>query len=298
MPHRLHRAEPPDHAVALALGGGGARGLAHLVVLETLDELGVRPTRIIGTSMGAIVGAAYASGVSGKDLRKYALERLRDRGRVMALLLQARVGKLTDLFQRGFGNPVLVDAEKFLDLFWPEAVPDLFEELSIRFSCVATDYYARCDALFDSGPLVTGVAASMAVPGLVRPVVANGRVYIDGGATNPLPFDHLDGGNEVIVAVDVAGGTVETPKFPPEPMETLFGASLIMQGAIVAEKLKARAPDVLVRPAVDGFRGLDFFKAKAILQAAEPVREALKRQLDAAIGAAERGLTDARRRSS
>ncbi len=62
--------------------------------------------------------------------------------------------------------------------------------------------------MFEQGPLVTGVAASMAMPGLVRPVVANGRVFIDGGAVNPLPFDLLAGGNEIVVAVDVAGGTV------------------------------------------------------------------------------------------
>jgi NTE family protein len=287
-----------EHAIALALGGGGARGLAHLVVLEALDDLGIKPTRIIGTSMGAIIGAAYASGLNAKDLRRYTMDRLRDRARVMGILLQARVGKITDIFQKGFGNPVLIDGEKFLDLFWPEAVPDLFEDLGIRFSCVATDYYARSETVFEHGPLVTGVAASMAVPGLVRPVIANGRVFIDGGAVNPLPFDQLAGGNEIIVAVDVAGGTVETPKFPPEPMETLFGASLIMQGAIVAEKLKARAPDVLVRPQVDGFRGLDFFKAKAILHAAEPVKDLLKRQLDDAIGLAEKRVSDVRRKSS
>ena len=99
------------------------------------------------------------------------------------------------------------------------------------------------------------------------------RIYIDGGASIRCRSTRWRADNEIIVAVDVAGGPAER-KLPPEPMETMLGASLIMQGAIVAEKLKARAPDMLVRPQVDGFRGLDFFKAKAILQAAEPARKA------------------------
>ncbi|GGH11794.1 patatin [Alsobacter metallidurans] len=278
-------ARPSSPRIALALGGGGARGLAHIAMLEALDELGLRPAAIAGTSIGAIVGAAYASGVSGKDLRAYALSRLRDRAQVMSRVLQARVGKLTDLFS-GLGNPVLVDGEKLLDLFWPEAVPDAIEDLAIPFQAVATDYYGRVEHRFASGPLVSAVAASMAIPGLVRPVLAGGRVFIDGGAVNPLPFEGMDGPGTVVIAVDVTGGPVPDTKAAPEASEAMLGASQIMQGAIVAEKLKARAPDILVRPAVDGFRGLDFFRAKAILLAAEPAKEQFKRDLDAAFAPA------------
>jgi len=272
----------PGRPIALALGGGGARGLAHIVALETLDELGVRPSRIIGTSMGAIIGAAYAAGVSGTALRSHAQTVLKDRTKVLARLLQARVGKMSDLFGRGVGNPVLVDGEKVLDLFWPEAVPDLFDDLAIPFSAVATDYHARCEAVFDRGPLVTGVAASMAIPGLVRPVLANGRVYVDGGAVNPLPFDLLPD-DALVIAVDVTGGPASDDGDTPEPFEALLGAAQIMQGAIVEQKLRARRPAVLVRPRVGGFHALDFFRGKAILQAAEPIREELKRAIAAAL---------------
>ncbi len=110
---------PAPAGLTLALGGGGARGLAHIVVLEALDDLGLRPTRIVGTSMGAVVGAAYAAGMSGREIRRYALERLRDRARVMALVLQARVGRIADILSRGLAaNPALLDGEKVLDLFW------------------------------------------------------------------------------------------------------------------------------------------------------------------------------------
>ncbi len=118
--HRVAKAP----RIGLVLGAGGARGLAHIVVLEALDELGVRPAHIAGTSIGAIVGAAYAAGMPARALRAFALASFRDRARVVTKLLSARVGKITDLISRsGIGNPVLVDGERILDLFWPEAVP-------------------------------------------------------------------------------------------------------------------------------------------------------------------------------
>src|SRR5271165_6908497 len=85
-PHR------PRGGIALALGAGGARGLAHIEVLEALDELGVRPIAIAGCSMGAVIGAAYAAGLTGKDIRVHVLALLRNRTDLMARLLRARVG--------------------------------------------------------------------------------------------------------------------------------------------------------------------------------------------------------------
>jgi NTE family protein len=305
MPHRkAHAPALParterDHPrIAVALGGGGARGLAHIPVLEAFDELGIRPVAIAGTSMGAIVGAAYAAGLPARDLHRYTLDRLRDRAQVMARLLQARCGKITDLFARGFGNPVMLDGEKFLDLFWPESVPDRFEELNTAFIAVATDYHSRCEAVFESGPLVTAVAGSMAIPGLIRPVVSGQQVLIDGGVVNPLPFDHLAGRADIVIAVDVTGGPVDDEaRTPPDPLEAMLGAAQIMQGAITAQKLKARSPDVLIRPAVHGYRAMDFFKHKAILAAAESIKEDIKRDVEAAIVRAD-AVSAARRRTS
>ena len=275
----------PSPTIAIALGGGGARGLAHIAVLEALDELGVEPVLVAGTSMGAVIGAAYAAGMPAKALRGYVLDTLRDRAQVLARLLQARIGRLSHLV-RGLGNPVLIDGEKFLDLFWPDAVPDRFEDLKLPFIAIATDYYGRCEAALASGPLVSAVAGSMAIPGLIRPVEAGGRVLVDGGAVNPLPFDHLAGKADIVVAVDVTGGPDQEGSGLPDGFEAMFGASQIMQNAIVAEKLKARGPDLLIRPAVEGFRALDFFKAKAILHAAEPAKEEMKRALGNTLGTA------------
>ncbi|MEJ1939080.1 patatin-like phospholipase family protein, partial [Nostoc sp. NIES-2111] len=97
MPHR-HRVIASSHPpIALALGGGGARGLAHIVALEVLDELGLKPSVIAGTSMGAIIGAAYAAGLAGRDIRAHVTEVLRDKNRAMARVLQARAGSFADM---------------------------------------------------------------------------------------------------------------------------------------------------------------------------------------------------------
>jgi NTE family protein len=118
--------------VAIALGGGGARGIAHVLALEALDEMGICPVAIAGTSMGAIIGAAYAAGIEGRSIRTHILRVLRNRSDVMSKLLRARVGRFADLVLRGRGNPVLLDPEICLDLFWPTAMPNRFEDLEIN----------------------------------------------------------------------------------------------------------------------------------------------------------------------
>lgn len=270
--------------IGLALGAGGARGLSHIIVLETLDELGLKPVQITGTSMGAIIGACYAAGISGKDLRRYTLDLFRDRAKVMAALLQTRVGKFSDLFSRNPGNPAMIDGEKLLDLFWPDQVPDRFDELAIPFRAIATDFFGRKVRVFEDGALVTGVAASMAIPGLVKPISAGGAVMVDGAVVNPLPFEYLDKA-ELKIGVEVTGGPRADAIGVPEAFEALFGSSQIMMGTIVQEKLKSARPDILLFPPIDDFAVLDFFRAKEILDASAGIADQLKRELDAALTA-------------
>ena len=277
MPHAPPPSAPPTFA--LALGAGGARGLAHIAVLEAFDEVGLKPAVIAGSSMGAVVGAAYAAGMSAREMRMHAVRTLRERSEVMAALIASRVGRLTDVLT-GFGNPFLIDGERLLDRLWPEAIPARFEELRLPFLTVATDYYGRAEAVFTEGPLVPAVAASIAIPGLIRPVRIGERLLIDGGAVNPLPFDHLIGRADVLVAADVAGGPVPHPTRTPSGFDAMFGSLQIMQAAIVAAKLKIYRPQIVVRPAVDRFRVLDFFDARGILAAAEPVKDELKREIE------------------
>lgn len=265
-------------SLAIALGGGGARGIAHIVVLEALDELGVRPVALAGTSIGAIIGGAYAAGLDSRQLRDHTLSLMRNRSEIMSKLLKARVGRFTDLLLRGHVNPMLLDAEIFLALFWPASMPERFEDLAIPLQVVTTDFRNRCEAVFSSGPLAPAVAGSMAIPGLIRPVEAGGRVLVDGGAVNPLPYDLLFGAADIVVAVDVTFGGSREPRNPP-PFAAMFGAAQIMQGAITAQKLKLRAPDILLRPMVEQFRVLDFFRAAQILRAAETGKDEIKRTI-------------------
>ncbi len=272
---------PPDTGrptLALALGSGGARGLAHIPMLEVLDELGIRPSVVAGSSMGAIVGAAHCAGIPAKDLRKHTYEMLRERPKAMARLIEARVGRFVDVFS-GLGNPLLVDAERILGTFWPAGIPETFAELQTPLIVVATDYFGRSESILDDGPLRPAVAASMAIPGLIKPVTVDGRVLIDGGAMNPLPFDHLIGRADVLLAIDVAGGMSPDMARSPGGLEITLGTIQIMQEAIVNAKLKIYRPQIVLRPSVGRFRALDFFEAKAIFRAADALKDDLKREL-------------------
>ncbi|ADH91186.1 Patatin [Ancylobacter novellus DSM 506] len=270
-------------SLAVALGSGGARGLSHILVLEALDELGLRPTAMAGASIGALFASAYAAGMPARDIRHLVTHTLRNRGEVMKRLLAARVGRITDLFG-GLGNPVLVDAERVIDGFIPGVVPQNFEDLQIPLQVVATDYWERCERTFAGGPIRPAVAASLAIPGLFRAVQHDGHTLFDGGAVNPLPFDLLRSKADIVIAVDITGGHGAETRGVPAPFEAMFATLQIMASAIVGEKLKAGAPDILIRPNVHDFRVLDFFRATAILKAAEPVKDEVKRRLEAVLG--------------
>jgi len=266
---------------ALALGGGGARGIAHIAVLEALDELGQKPVAIAGTSIGSLIGAAYAAGMSGKDIRRFVVALAHDRSQVFRKLIATRASTFANLFNIGFGSATLVDAEKFCEQFLPDQVPDDFSALEIPLTVIATDLYRRKQVVFSSGPLKPVLAASIALPTVMRPVVVDNRVLIDGGATNPLPFDQLRDRADVLIAVDISGEPVEERRDIPNPWECLLNTVLVMGNAITAEKVKHGAPDLIVRPRVGAFRATDFLQASAILRASEPAKAELKEKLKA-----------------
>ena len=269
--------------IAIALGGGGARGFAHIVVLEALDELGQLPIAIAGTSMGAIVGAAYAAGIPAADLRQHAIRSFRDRTEVMTRLFSARTGRFADLFAGGrLGNPVLMDGERLLKEFWPAQMPQTFEELRIPFTAVATDYFRRERVAFSSGDLRMAVSASMAIPGMVQAVSIGDRVLVDGGAVDPVPFDELPEAADIILAIDVTGGpSPGAERKLPSPTEAALGTSQIMQtalfeGRLLRERMLHPASKVhVLRPAVEAYNALDFFSAKKIMQSSQSLKDAI-----------------------
>jgi NTE family protein len=265
---------------ALALGAGGARGLAHIAIIEALDEMGVTPAAIAGVSIGAVIGAGYAAGLSGRAMRRHIIALAHDRGEVWRRVMGARAAAWSQILGTGFGNPFVADPLKFYDAFLGELLPARFADLKIPLTVIATDLHAREALVLREGPLKGAVAASMAIPGLVQPLEVEGRVLVDGGVTDPLPFGCLRGSADVILAVDVSGGADERNGVP-DPWESLFAAIGVMGHTIVAHKLREGAPDLVLRPNIGIFRMLDFFQASAILRAAEPIKAEVKETLGA-----------------
>jgi NTE family protein len=276
--------------IGIALGGGGAKGLAHIPMLEALEELGVRPAMVSGTSIGAIVGALYASGRSAGQIRASIAELIGSKGRNwLQRLLGADIGKLMDFVDPHLGKGGFIKGEGFMDFLREEIGATRFEELPIPLKVVAADFWERVEVVFDSGDLLTALRASFSLPGLFSPLLHEGRVLIDGGAVNPVPFDLLRKECDLTIAVDVSGrksGRETVPGAPPIPsmMEVVFATYQIMEAAIVEQKLRLGEPDLYLKPAVLDVRVLDFHKAERIYQQARPAKEELKRWLAGRLG--------------
>ncbi|PTN37243.1 patatin [Desulfonatronum sp. SC1] len=270
-------------AVGLALGSGGANGLAHIPMLEVFDELGVVPKVIVGTSIGAVIGALYASGLSGSDLRRLALDFASEDKHIMSTLIQGSAGlSLLDLIRPDLDDGGLLDSQGFLDFLHDKVRVSTFEELTIPLMVVAADYWKREQVVLDQGLLIPAIKASMAVLGLFAPVELDGRLLVDGGTVNPLPYDLLLDRCDLIVAVDVSGGVAEPTELTenkPDVLDSLFNTFEIMQRAITGEKMKHREPHIFIRPETSGVRLLHFHKAEQIFTQSEPAAEELKATL-------------------
>lgn len=268
-------------AIGLVLGGGGARGIAHVLMLEVFDELGIKPSVIAGTSIGALFGAAYASGLSAAEIRAHTEEALTRRFDLIRGLIAARAqgtGKLWNLLA---ARAQLLAPEALLDLVLPQRVARDFRDLAIQLRIVASDYYALEPAVFSSGPLRPAIAASIALPVIFEPVQIAGRTLIDGGLTNPLPFDIIKDEADIIVAIDVSGVTVASPeRSRPTALESLFGASFLFERSIVREKLKSGQPDIYIDAGTGRYQALEFLKVREILAAAEAAKAQLRVKLE------------------
>jgi NTE family protein len=265
--------------VALALGGGGARGLAHIHAIEVLDELGLKPAIIAGSSIGAIMGAGMAAGMRGSDIRAYVHAVLGRRAEVASRMWRARPGSFGEFVAGGF-RVSQFNIERILAAFLPDQLPARFADLDIPLRVTATDYFAHRTLTIEEGDLVSALAASAAIPALFRPVRRKGRLLIDGGICNPLPFDLLEGEADVIIAVDVVGAPQAGERQVPNTLDLIFGATQLMMQAITSLKLKQCQPTILIRPPVSRFRALDFLKVDAILGATAGMKDELKRALN------------------
>lgn len=285
---QVRKPQPPASgpSIGLALGGGGARGLAHILMLEVFDELGIRPKMIAGTSIGALFGAAYASGLSAALIRAHVEEALSQRFDIVRQLLSARSDPVLKVLNFLPIRSSLLNPETLLERMLPSAVARDFAQLQIPLKIVATDYYAQDAAILTQGSLRAAVAASIALPALFTPVTINGRMMMDGGLTNPLPFDVLQKEADLTVAVDVSGAPIMPPDKRPHPtaFAVLMASSQIMQRTIVRQKLKVEQPDIYIDVEVDAYYVLDFHRFREILASAAPAKEQLRRLLDRVLG--------------
>jgi NTE family protein len=266
--------------IGLALGGGGARGLAHVPMLEVFDELRIRPDYIVGTSIGAVIGLLYASGMTGSEIRAL-IDRLTvsDEESWLGSLFEEDIGRWWDWIELRLGRGGLVDPGKFLAFLEEQSGASRFEQLQIPLQVVAADFWNRAQVVFERGELAPAIHASIAIPGLFNPVQYRGRTLVDGGLVNPVPYDLLLDRCQTVVAVNVLGERTPPSDGTPGYFENLFNTVQISQSAIVREKLDRQPPDIYIRPQLKDIRVLEFNRIDEIYAQAEAARDELKRKL-------------------
>jgi NTE family protein len=269
-------------SIGLALGSGGAGGLAHIAMLGVFDELGLRPTAIAGTSIGAVMGALYAGGLDATEIRAVFEEFGGSRLDMLSGLLQADGGSgIAGLLETDLANGGVLDIDGFLEFLAGKIEARTFAELDIELAVVATDYWSGEMQVIREGELFPALAASMAVPGLFAPVQRGDALLIDGGTSNPLPFDLLQGQYDIVVAVDVSGSRRRGDAQDPGMLDMLFKTFEIMQGSLISQRLADHSPDIYIKVDTSGIRLLDFNRIDEVLEQARPAAEELRRRLEA-----------------
>ena len=266
--------------IGLALGGGGARGLAHITLLEVFDEMGLVPSIIAGCSMGALVGACYAGGMSAKDLRLHAERLLSNRVDFARYVFGARKTKPMDLLSLKGLASLHLDGARLANLAMPDHLPRNIEETRIPLKIIAADYERMEEAVMTKGLITTAVGASIAIPGLISAPQINGRIHVDGGVVNPVPFDHVREGMDIVVAIDVTGRPRPMVNGKASNIEIAVGSILIMFHRLAELKRAISPPDIYIVPQVDQFGSADFFRVRDIMAAAEPAKAELRRKLE------------------
>ncbi|GHA30702.1 patatin [Devosia pacifica] len=265
--------------IGVALGGGSARGLTHIPYIEAMDELGLRPDVIAGTSIGALIGAGWASGMSGAELRDHANETLSTLRTITGRLWAHHIRGIGSLFEQGLS--MQLDANRIVEAFTPESFPDSFDALDIPLYVVATDFQSWHQVVFNSGPLRPAIAGSIAIPSLCHPVKFANHILVDGGVVNPLPLDQADIDTDFLIGIDVNGDPSHgLHKEDHRPLDVWFGSAQIMMHSLTAHMMAAYPPDIYIRPHVAAFGALEFWRVKEILEHADREKDMFKRMID------------------
>lgn len=279
--------------LALALGGGAARGWAHIGVLRALHDVGLEPDFVVGTSIGAIVGAHYVAG------------RLESLENFVLSLTRRKFLSYLDFSISGSG---LITGQRLFDRFDSHLEGLRFEDLETRFAAVATELATGHEVWLRHGSLVDAVRASSAIPGIVRPVKVNGRWLVDGALVNPIPVSVCRAmGAQVVVAVNLngdgfgKGGTllqderaverqpsVEKPQrtewssraalgllhrqvfgepedAAPSLSSVVFDAFSIVQDRMARSRLMGDPPDLMIAPDLAGIGAFDVHRGGELM---------------------------------
>ena len=263
--------ERKNPRVGLVLSGGGAKGLAHIGVLKTLDSLGVRIDYVAGTSMGAVIGGLYASGYTGKQLDSIVTSTKFD------LLISDEVPRKSKTFYER------KNAEKYalslpfsnFKIHLPSSISrgqnvfnllskltldvteiDDFSKLPIPFYCIATDMKTGQEVILDRGNLAQAIAASSALPTLYQPVTLDNKVLMDGGIVNNYPIMGLESKNlDIIIGIDVQDNLLEIYE-----LESVSNIMIQINNFRAAKEMKdkSKLTDVYIKPEVSGFSVVSF----------------------------------------
>jgi len=245
--------------LGLVLGGGGARGYAHIGILKLLDELKIKPDFIAGTSMGAVIGAMYALGMTGKEIEEKSEE--------------LKIYKYIDF---SISRKGLIKGDKIFKLFKKLYNNKNFEDTKIPIYINAVDIDSGQEIIFSEGDLSLAVRASMSLPGIVKPIKVNDHVLVDGGVRNNIPIDIIKEKCDVIISSDVMNTKlpkqkmIKKPKYKPNSKVPSL-VSAILKSVLILQYSKENInyirdnSDIYISPDLKGITMADFNKKDIII---------------------------------
>ena len=264
--------------LGLALGGGGARGCAHIGILKSLTLAGIRIDYIAGTSIGSVVGGAFASG----DIERFE-----------KYLLEVKWTDVVRHFDLGVPHLGLFKGNKLVKLLEQLITRKKFNQLNLPLLVVATNLDTGEEVRIGRGKVIDAIRASIAIPGIFTPFKKGKQYLIDGGVVNPMPVDAVrEMGAEIVIGVDLSyeftKGKLryrkrkQLSKNPivdwltpdrPNIIDVIESSVFIMQRQITEKNIALNSPDILIRPALDSARIFDFHKARGMIEKGFEVME-------------------------
>jgi NTE family protein len=239
--------------IGLALGGGAARGFAHIGVIKALESQGIFPNLVVGTSAGSVIAALYASGYRGTELQKIALS-----------LDEAAITDWALPFSGRFGGMIKGDA---LQTMINRLVKNqVIENMPMPLGIVGTDLQTGNGVLFQRGDTGQAVRASCSIPGVFQPTIIQGREYVDGGLVSPVPVRYAKQmGADIVIAVNIS--TEPSSQDSSGSLGILLHTTSIMGKSINTFELDLA--QIVIQPELKGMRGTDFKSRNAAILAGE-----------------------------